>query len=98
MYAKYNGAKHLRPWACRSTVNYKAGMVYNHGTSGLHIDHLNVPVNPGTPAGGNRKTAYMRKKVSTAATAHSQYATTALNPTMLPSHWHATSGTALGCA
>lgn len=63
MYANYNGAKHLRPWACRSTVNYKAGMVYNHGTNGLHIDHLNIPANPGTPAGGNRKTVYMRKKV-----------------------------------
>lgn len=67
MYAKYSGAKHLRPWACRSTVNYKAGMVYNHGTNGLHIDHLNIPANPGTPAGGNRKTVYMRKKVLTIA-------------------------------
>lgn len=63
MYAKYSGAKHLRPWACRSTVNYKAGMVYHHGTNGLHIDHLNIPANPGTPAGGNRKTVYLRKKV-----------------------------------
>lgn len=60
-YQEYNGAQHLRPWASRSTVNFKNGMLYTPGT-GLHIDNLNVPVNNGTVAGGNRKTDYLRKQ------------------------------------
>jgi hypothetical protein len=61
-YAEYNGAKHLRPWNCRSTVNYAPGMVFSKFTGGLHIDNLNIPANPGTPAGGNRKTDYQRRQ------------------------------------
>lgn len=60
-YAEYNGAQHLRPWAARSTCNFKNGMVYRPGT-GLHIDNLNVPVNNGTVAAGNRKTDYLKRK------------------------------------
>ena len=60
-YQEFNGAQHLRPWAARTTVNFKNGMVYRPGT-GLHIDHMNIPVNRGTSS-GSRKTDYHRRKV-----------------------------------
>jgi hypothetical protein len=61
-YHAYSGAKAFRPWSCRASLNFKPGLVYNPITQGLHVDNMNVPVNPGTPAGGNRKTAYKRRK------------------------------------
>ena len=46
-------------------MNYKPGMVFNSSTQSLHVDHMNVPVNPGTPACGTAKTNYKRRKVRT---------------------------------
>lgn len=60
-YASYHGAKHLRPWSSRGTLNYKPGMVRCHG--GLQIDHMNIPVNAGTVAGGTRRSDYFKRQV-----------------------------------
>ena len=62
-YAAYTGSRNLRPWTCRATLNFKAGMVFHQGTGAMQIDHMNQPVNVGTVAGGNRKTTYKRRKV-----------------------------------
>lgn len=60
-YTAYTGSANFRPWTARATLNFKAGMVYNGG--GLHVDNMNVPVNPGTVMGGKSKTPYKKRKV-----------------------------------
>jgi hypothetical protein len=61
-YAEYNGAAAHRPWASRSSVNFKNGFVLRPGT-GLHIDNLHVPVSIGAAAAGNTKKDYQKRKV-----------------------------------
>jgi hypothetical protein len=62
-YAEYNGAAAHRPWASRSSVNFKNGFVLRPGT-GLHIDNLHVPVSIGAAAAGNTKKDYQKRKVT----------------------------------
>lgn len=60
-YNAYKSSDKSRAWSCRTGLNFQQGMVFNAGTNSLQIDHLNLPVNRGTTAGG--RTKYNRQQV-----------------------------------